>query len=88
MRVRRKPGVTSETVDGEAVLIGPDAKEVIAVNAVGTLVWEALASPRDTDDLVDELLGTFDDVGRDELQRDVRGFLSELREADLIEEID
>ncbi|MBV8461832.1 MAG: PqqD family protein, partial [Acidimicrobiales bacterium] len=67
--MRRKPGVTSETVDGEAVLIGPDAKEVIALNAVGTLVWEALASPRDADDVVDELAGTFENVGRDELQR-------------------
>ena len=39
MIVQRRPGVTSEVVDGQAVLIAPAGKEVITLNAVGTLVW-------------------------------------------------
>ena len=85
MIVRRAPGVTSEVVDGQAVLIAPAGKEVITLNPVGTLVWGALESPRALDEVVDQLLPQFADVERQQLVEDVLAFVDELRESELIE---
>jgi len=84
--IQRNPDVTSETVEGQAVLIAPEGDEIITLNSVGTLVWDALATARDVDSLTDHLLTQFVDVERDELQGDVVAFLGELRESGLIEE--
>ena len=84
--IQRNPDVTSETVEGQAVLIAPEGDEIITLNPVGTLVWDALATARDVDSLTDHLLTQFVNVERDELQGDVVAFLGELRDSGLIEE--
>src|SRR5947207_8545449 len=86
MIVQRTPGVTSEVVEGQAVLIAPAGKEVITLNPVGTLVWGALESPRAVQEVVDELLPRFTGVERQELEEDVLGFVDELRRSELDEE--
>jgi hypothetical protein len=86
--VQRHSDVTSETVDGQAVLIGPAGDEIITLNPVGTLVWDALVTARDVESITDELLPQFVDVERDELQSDVVAFIGELRDCGLIEERD
>jgi hypothetical protein len=84
--IQRNPDVTSETVDGQAVLIAPEGDEIITLNPVGTLVWDALVTARDVDGLTDHLLAQLVDVERDELHGDVVAFLGELRDSGLIEE--
>ena len=88
MIVQRRRGVTSEVVDGQAVLIAPAGKEVITLNAVGTLVWGALEAPRAVEDVVDELLPRFTGVERQQLEEDVLAFVHELRDSELLEVAD
>lgn len=85
MVVQKKAGVTSEVVDGQAVLIPPSGQEIITLNVVGTLIWNALDSPRDVEGLTQYLLDQLTNVERDELTRDLEAFLRDLQENDLIE---
>jgi hypothetical protein len=82
---RRAAGTSYEVIDGEAVVIDPDGQELVTLNAVGTLVWEHLDGRRGIDELVDVLLSQLDGVSREELDRDVRDYLDELRSAGLVE---
>lgn len=45
---QRAAGVTSEVVDGQAVLVAASGKEFITLNPVGTLIWGALDTARDS----------------------------------------
>jgi hypothetical protein len=81
---RRAAGVAYEIVDGQAVVMDPDGTELVTLNEVGTLVFEALDG-RDLDALVDDLLPELEGVTRDELARDVADFVTELRDAGLVD---
>ena len=85
MVVQKKADVTSEVVDGRAVLVPPSGQEIITLNVVGTLIWNALDTARDVESLTECLLDQLTDVEPDELTRDVRAFLRDLQENDLIE---
>jgi len=76
--MRRSPEVVFEVLDGRAVLVDPSGSELITLNPVGTLVWEALDEERNLDQVVDHLLPQFVGVERPELHADVSGFLREL----------
>lgn len=81
---RRSPNVTYETIDGRAVLVDVAGTELITLNPVGTLVWNALDGERDAAALADDLVGNFEDVTRGELERDIIDFLSELARSQLV----
>jgi coenzyme PQQ biosynthesis protein PqqD len=81
---RRAAGVSYEVVDGQAVVIDPEGRELITLNEVGTQVWEQLDGERGVTEIVDALLGKFEGVSRDDFERDVRAFLDELREAEIL----
>lgn len=82
--MRRVDDVVFEVVEGRAVLVRPDGTELITLNPVGTMVWEALAQPRDPGALADELNGRFGAVGREALERDCAEFVAQLRELGLV----
>ena len=84
MRFRRSPDVSYEVVEGRAVLVDGAGSELITLNPVGTLVWNALDGERDAAALADHLIGTFDDVSRAELEADIVEFLSELDACGLV----
>jgi hypothetical protein len=84
MRVRRADEVLSETIDGTAVLVDPDGKELFTLNPVGSLVWEALPEHADPSALADLLLPQLTGVTRDQLETDIRAFLDELRTVGLV----
>jgi hypothetical protein len=88
VRVRRADDVVFEVVDGRAILVDPAGTELITLNPVGTLVWDALAEPRDERDIVDELSGRFRAVAPDELARDCARFLDELRDLGVVASAD
>lgn len=88
MAVRRSPDVIHEAVDGRAMLVSPDGSELISLNAVGTMVWDLLATPAAAEDLAAQLHPRFEDVTLDELQRDIQAFLDSLREQGLVQETD
>jgi len=84
MGPRRSPEVTYEVVEGRAMLVDPDGAEIITLNPVGTLVWEALDGERDVAGLTAHLLPRLDGVTDDQLRKDIAEFIGELDAAGLI----
>lgn len=88
MRLRRSPEVTFEVVDGRAILIDGQGTELITLNPVGTLVWNALDGERDSGQLANDLVATFEDVTVEQLEDDINAFVEELRSSGLVVEAD
>ena len=88
MPLQRASEVSYEVLDGRAVILDEKGEELITLNPVGTLVWEAIDGRRDTAAIVDHLLPQVDGVGPDELRSDVEEFLGELREQGLVADAD
>ena len=82
----RADGVVYEIVDGQAVLVDAAGRELITLNPVGTLIWEALDGTADAGTVAERLLPQLDGVTRDELVRDTEDFLRELLELGLATE--
>lgn len=82
--LRRSPEVTYEVVEGQAVLVDPSGKELLTLNQVGTVVWEAIHGAKTEQELVDEVESQFVDVDRQLIEHDVRAFLAELQLSDLV----
>ena len=82
--VARTDESLSATLDGEAVLLQPEAGMYYGMNEVATLLWERLEEPATVADLRAELRSEFD-VEAAVADRDLRGFLSDLEAADLVE---
>ena len=79
MVVRRSPDVVDDEVDGRAVLVDADGRELITLNPTGTLVWRSIDGVRDRDEiarLVHEQVE--DQVTLEQVERDVRRFVDEL----------
>lgn len=68
------------------MLVDPSGTELLTLNPVGTLVWEALDGNSGVGELVDRLLPQFVDVSREELEQDIVDFLDELASSELIVE--
>lgn len=79
MVVWRSPDVVDDSVDGRAVLVDADGRELITLNPTGTLVWRSMDGSRDLVEIArivhDEVGG---EVSREQIERDVRGFVDEL----------
>ena len=88
MGLRRSPEVTFEVVDGRAILLDGKGSELITLNPVGTLVWNALDGERDAAGLAEHLLPTLEGVTRDQLEADVGTFLDEMSKEGLVVEAD
>ena len=82
--VARTDESLSATLDGEAVLLQPEAGMYYGMNEVATLLWERLEEPATVADLRAELRSEFD-VEAAVADRDLRAFLSDLEAADLVE---
>ena len=84
MAWQRSPRAVYEVVDGQAVLVDPAGLELLTLNAVGTIVWEALDGRRGPAELAADLVGRFTGVSIDELTRDIADFLAEADAAGLL----
>jgi hypothetical protein len=80
----RSPSVTYEVVDGRAVLVDPEGRELLTLNHVGTVVWEASDGTKDEQQLIDVVSERFAEVDRSQIERDVHAFLAELRSSGLV----
>ena len=74
----------SATLDGEAVLLQPEAGMYYGMNEVATVLWERLEEPATVADLRAELRSEFD-VEAAVADQDLRTFLADLEAADLVE---
>jgi hypothetical protein len=81
---RRAEGVLSEILEGRAMLVASDGTELITLNATGTAVWNALGDVGDPSAIAARLHDARPDVALDVLEADVRAFLSELEQAELV----
>ena len=88
MPPKRSPDVVFEVVDGRAILVDAAGKELITLNPVGTLVWDALDGTRDAAAVADHLLPAVEGVSREQLGVDVAAFLDELHDEGLVVEAD
>ena len=82
--VARTDESLSATLDGEAVLLQPEAGMYYGMNEVATLLWERLEEPATVADLRAELRSEFD-IEAAVADRDLRAFLADLEAADLVE---
>jgi hypothetical protein len=86
--MRRSPEVTFEIVDGRAILIDGKGTELITLNPIGTLVWNALDGERDVAAVADHLLPTLEGVTKEQLETDVATFLGEMSKEGLVVDAD
>ena len=84
MMFRRADNVVLQVVDEQAFLLDERGTEMFVLNAVGTMVWDALDSECDVGAVAASLVTRFDDVSLSELESDVRAFLDELAEVGLV----
>ncbi len=82
--VRRAESVTYDVVDGRAILVDPLGAELLTLNPVGTMVWEALDGRREVEDLAGHLTDRLDDVDPDRARADVSRFIAELEKLGLV----
>ena len=76
--------MVKEVIDDRAFLLDDRGVEMIVLNPVGTMVWDALEESRDARAIAVALVDRFTDVSLDELERDVQTFLDELSGAGLV----
>jgi len=74
----------SATLDGEAVLLQPDAGIYYGMNEVATMLWDRLEEPTTVADLREVLLAEFD-VEESVVDRDLQAFIEDLESAGLVE---
>lgn len=77
--------VRFRVVGDEAVIVLQERAEVIALNEVGASLLSLLDARRSFGDLLEALLEEYD-VDRESLASDLSMFLSELRDAGVVEE--
>jgi len=88
LRYVRSDAVVARAI-GQETLIVPvrggigDLASIYSLNTIGSLVWEVLANPKNTMELVD-LVTTEYEVDWDQAQQDVERFLADLQSVGLI----
>ena len=84
----RSEAVVSRLIGGETLVVPVrggvgDLASIYSFNEIGTMIWEALASPTSLEELVDLVAREYPG-SRDQVLQDVVVFLSDIRSADLI----
>jgi len=87
MVFRRADNVVVQVVDERAFLLDERGEEMIVLNQVGSMVWDALDGERGDSAIAASLVDQFEDVSLSDLERDVRDFLDELSKLGLVVEV-
>jgi hypothetical protein len=88
MRVfRRTPNVLYDLLGEQAVLIDAQGTEIITLNRLGTLVWQALDGEHDANGIVRQVTAMFEDIDPQRITQDVELFLDELNRLSLVVEV-
>lgn len=85
----RSTSVVARVVAGETLIVPVRAKvgdlaSIYSFNATGTLIWKLLESPRTVADLTSAVVAEYD-VEPAQAERDVCGFVDEMRNIGLVE---
>jgi Coenzyme PQQ synthesis protein D (PqqD) len=80
------PSVVHETIEGEVVIVNLDKGLYFSTDGVGAHVWAMVAAARSADEIRTWASGAFG--SGDGVAADVDAFLDELRENDLVREVE
>lgn len=81
---RRNPTIESSSMRAESLLFDPDSNKFCLLNETAAFLWERLAEPATTAELVSEVCGTFEGVEAAQAERDVKEWLSRLDELSFV----
>ena len=84
----RSDAVVSRLIGGETLVVPVrggvgDLASIYSFNEIGTMIWEALASPTSLEELVDLIEREYP-VSWEQVRQDVALFLSDIRSAGLV----
>jgi hypothetical protein len=85
--ILRSDRVDETRIGDRLVLYHRDTGAGIVLNPVGSLVWETLANPRSTDEIVHFLTQRYESIARERVSEDVAAYVGSLRGQSLIDEV-
>ena len=77
----------STTIDGETVILDTQRGKYYGFNDVGTEVWDFLQQPHTVEEVVQQLMSSYD-VTYDRCRSDVESLLAELLEKQLVKTVE
>jgi len=83
---RRSDRVDETRIGDRLVLYHRGTGAGIVLNPAGSLVWEALANPQTTDQIVDVLTSRYAGVSREQITQDVVTYVRSLKDQSLLDE--
>ena len=84
-RVRQAPRIAARVVDGKAVVVVIDARELHTLNDVATFIWERMQGDgAAVGELIDAVVTEFE-VEHDRASRDLHQFIAEMAELGVVE---
>jgi hypothetical protein len=87
MSLQRADKVVVQMVDERAFLLDERGVEMLVLNEVGTMVWDALDGTREAGAIAASLIGSFSDVSLTDLTSDIESFLDELVDLGLVVDV-
>ena len=82
-----KQGYVTREIAGEFIAVPVDAScgaNIIILNPVSKFLWEEMRTEKSFDELLDAILGNYEGVSEEEAKSDLKGFLMQLLENDLL----
>jgi len=79
----KHPRTASRLVDDQAVVVLPEENKVQVLNAVGSRVWELADGARTVQAIVQTIYEEYD-VSREQAEKEVTEFVTEMVERDLM----
>jgi hypothetical protein len=86
MIVAKNPKTAWRIIEGEAVILSMDSKVLRGLNPVGSRIWELIDGQRSLERIIEAVIQEFD-VAPGEAARDVRAFIQELLDRDLVTQL-
>ena len=81
---RRSSKVDETRVGDRVVLYHRDTGSGVVLNPTGSMIWDALATPRSAADLADNLASRYPGIGPEKISADVNTYVEALLENGLI----
>lgn len=87
----RSDSLVSRVIAGETLIVPvrkgvADLASIYSLNEVGTSIWQAISSPRSTEEIVQLIAGEFAADPQD-IKCDVESFLAEMQSAGLVADV-
>ena len=80
---QQNPDTAWRVVDGEVIIITPSKSKATVLNTIGSRIWELCDGENTSKAIIEKLLDEYN-VGRDILTQDVKDFLDQMVEKQLL----